>query len=119
LLNCLVVFRQLVIRLFPIRFPVLLLVSAFSSGYSLADSASGLLTLADAETLAISSDPLIAQIKAVEKSLLLDKQARIHTHWLTAMAQLEKWLDREIMLESLDSAFPESTRPKRKRNCYI
>ena len=53
-------------------------------------------------------DVISAQL---EKNLLQDKQTDIHTQWLTAMAQLKKWLGQEIILESMDNRFPQLATP--------
>jgi len=53
-------------------------------------------------------DVISAQL---EKNLLEDKQTDFHTQWLTAHAQLQKWLGQEILLESVDSSFPVLSTP--------
>jgi len=47
----------------------------------------------------------------LEKSLLQDKQTQIHTQWLSAQAQLNKWLGHPNLMEVWDSQFPEIANP--------
>ncbi|MGD8886365.1 MAG: TolC family protein [Gammaproteobacteria bacterium] len=47
----------------------------------------------------------------LEKSLLRDRQTMIHTQWLTAKAQLTKWLGASNRVEELNTGFPDLPPP--------
>ena len=62
------IFGEMLRKYLKMGFSILILSSILWSTHSFADSATSVLSLADAETMAVNSDPLISEVKALEEN---------------------------------------------------